>query len=72
MWVGGVWMATRGPEPVPAAAPEPGRKPAQPGIGRIWPETNDSTMPCSSGSKRPAPCETHHHNNRRRPTDHPQ
>src|SRR5919202_4176116 len=72
MWVGGVWMAARGPDPAPAAAPEPGRKPAQPASDGSGPKPTSPTMPCSSGSKRPAPCETYHHNNRRRPTDHPQ
>ncbi len=27
-------------------------------------------MPCFNGRRRPAPCETYHHNDRRRPTDH--
>ena len=67
---GGVWMATRGPGPVPAAAPEPGLTPTQPASDGSGPKPTTSTMPQASGSKRTAPCETYHHNDRRRPTDH--
>src|SRR5919202_3922254 len=55
MWVGGVAKsATRGPEPVPAAAPEPGRKPAQPASDGSGPKP--TTPPCpapAAASARP-------------------
>jgi len=71
MWVGGVAKsATRGPGSDPAAAPKPGLKPAQPASDGFGPKPTTSTMPQANGSKRPAPCETYHDNNRRRPTGH--
>ncbi len=45
--------------------------PASAGIRRLWSKRpTNPTMPCASGSKHGGPCETYHHNNRRRPTDH--